>query len=148
MDKSNPRNKLKVTESLQEENESNEEIDYVFDSKIENDKQFFHVKWKDSEDTNWVPLEAFNNLECVNAFQKKNAFESERITVDSHENSLNKYKEKNLALNKSASLKRPRGRPRKVIGETNLDSIDTLPQQQPTKEKKSLKISNCNKKTM
>ena len=78
MDKSNPRMKLKVTESLQEENESNEEIDYVFDSKIENDKQFFHVKWKDSEDTNWVPLEAFNNLECVNAFQKKNAFESER----------------------------------------------------------------------
>ena len=38
MEKSYPRNKLKVTESLQEENESNEEIDYVFDSKIENDK--------------------------------------------------------------------------------------------------------------
>jgi hypothetical protein len=137
MDKSYPRNKLKVTESLQEENESNEEIDYVFDSKIENDKQFFLVKWKDSEDTNWVPLEAFNNLECVNAFQKKKALESERISVHSHENSLTKFKENNLALNKSTSLKRSRGRPRKV---------SQPPQQQPTKEIKSLKISNLNKK--
>jgi hypothetical protein len=42
-----------------------------------------------------------------------------------------------LALNKSTSLKRPRGRPRKV---------SLLPQQQPTKEITSLKISNLNKK--
>ena len=150
LDKSYPRNKLKVTKSLQEEDETNEEIDYVFDSKIENDKQFFHVKWKNSDDTNWVPLDAFNNLECVNAYQKKKAFESEKITIESHEKSLTKFKEKNLALENNSTLKRPRGRPRKVVDsdtEERRDLVENSVQQpQPKKAKKVLKNSNLNKK--
>ena len=71
-----PHQKLKVVDCSTEEDEINLEVEKILDAKIENDEQFFLVKWKNSKDEDWIPLSAFNSMEIISEFNKSKALES------------------------------------------------------------------------
>ena len=75
-----PRQKLKIVEKIDEDNETNLEIDSVIDSKIENNEQYFLVKWKNSDEVDWLPLSSFNSTDCISEYNRRKSQESEDLT--------------------------------------------------------------------
>ena len=131
MKNSFPRQKLKIVETIETDGEINLEIDKVIDSKIENNQEFYLVKWKNSTDQDWLPITAFNSVDCISAYNKEKAFQSEILTRraddtaknnNSNTTISNKRKNKKVPLelakdqektiNKPLITKRGRGRPR------------------------------------
>jgi uncharacterized protein YabE (DUF348 family) len=66
------------------------------------------VKWKNSEETSWIPLEAFNDLECVSQDNKEKSLKNTNITFESHKISDKDYENDKFKLN--SVKKRGRGR--------------------------------------
>ena len=131
MKNSFPRQKLKIVETIETDGEINLEIDKVIDSKIENNQEFYLVKWKNSTDQDWLPITAFNSVDCISAYNKEKAFQSEILTrraddtaKNNNSNTTISNKRKNIkvplvlakdqekTINKPLITKRGRGRPR------------------------------------
>jgi hypothetical protein len=103
-----PHQKLKVVDSSTEEDEINLEVEKILDVKIENDEQFFLVKWKNSKDEDWIPLSAFNSMEIISEFNKSKALESSENLENITKTADKEILEKNLEIQKNKNAKQVR----------------------------------------
>ena len=65
-----PRQKLKVVAELETEDSVNMEVEKILDHKKVNDQFIYLVKWKNSDDTDWLPVDNFNTMEVINKYHQ------------------------------------------------------------------------------
>ena len=90
---SSPREKLKLVETNLDREEIDEEIESILNDKIVDNIQMYEVKWKNSTDSSWLPLDTFDVLECVNKYNREKQLMNENITRESHKNSDEIFKD-------------------------------------------------------
>ena len=66
-----PRHKLKLVADLETEDSINLEVEKILDHKKVNDQMIYLVKWKNSDDTDWLPVDNFNTMEVINEYHKR-----------------------------------------------------------------------------
>jgi hypothetical protein len=72
LDMSIPRSKLKIVDSEYDaENYENSEVEKILDFKKERNQFIYLVKWKNSDDQDWLSVNRFNTLEIINEFHAK-----------------------------------------------------------------------------
>ena len=86
MEMSYPRHKLKAVADSSENGEVNMEIDEILGQKTVDGKYLYLVKWKNSEATDWVPVDCFNTMEAINEFNRKQAKDSDNKTEEATAN--------------------------------------------------------------
>ena len=130
LDMSVPRSKLKVVDSEYDENNyENAEIEKILDFKKDGNQFIYLVKWKNSEDQDWLSVDRFNTLEIINEFHAKLEEKNNKLLEKPSEQKrlLRKKKEERIQPNRLVKKrkvdeakitngnveKRGRGRPKK-----------------------------------
>ena len=78
-----PRQKIKVVDDNENLPEDSAEIDRILKHKIEGNKYFFLVKWKDLpvSESSWIPEDHFNDMKLVNEYKKQISTNPELINT-------------------------------------------------------------------
>ena len=109
-----PRHKLKTVEDPTEKDYETYEIDKIVDFKKVNDQLIYLVKWKNSDETDWVPVDHFNTMEVINEFHA-NLNNPNNKGYSLRRNKANQRVQPNVVKAKQRTLSgRKPGRPPKV----------------------------------
>ena len=132
-----PRQKLKVVSELENDDSVNLEVEKIIDHKKVNNQIVYLVKWKNSEDTDWLPVDNFNTMEVINKYHEnlniKLANDKNALKPRVQQKLLKEAREVNLRVQPNRTvrrvnkvddlgpgsavipLKRGRGRPPKIM---------------------------------
>ena len=118
-----PRQKLKVVSELETEDSVNREVEKIIDHKKVNNQFIYLVKWKNSVDTDWLPVDNFNTLEVINKYHqnldKKLSMEKEALNPRVQQRLLKEAREDNLRVQPNRVVKRG-----EKVGDKVLSSSD------------------------
>jgi len=107
---------------MESEDTKTREVDKILQHKSVNEQLVYEVLWKNTKNTDWLPIANFNNLEVLNKYQqelKKGVSilkSSERLRINnSNINRIEKLSAPEISSKPIAIVKRGRGRPDKIL---------------------------------